>query len=343
MIDIKLIRENPEIVKENIKKKFQNDKIVLVDKIRKMDEKWRCFKGEADNLRHRRNKISKDISEAKKSGDKKKEVSLLKEAKSIPEEINKVEIESNSIEDEIEKLLMQIPNIIHSSVPLGHDASENIESKKIGKPSKMDNPMTHIEIGEGLKMMDFDSSAKTSGKGFYYLKGDIALLNQALIRFAIEKMLGKGFVYIETPLMLRHEVMSKVSDLNDMKNQIYKTENDDSYLIGTSEHSLIGRFIDVILNEKELPIKNTSYSMCFRKEIGSHGIEEKGLYRTHQFNKVEMIVICKPSDSMKFFEEMKDITIAILENHQNKDGSVNIPVALRPYMFGKKKIELDKS
>ena len=215
-----------------------------------MDEKWRCFKGEADNLRHRRNKISKDISEAKKSGDKKKEVSLLKEAKSIPEEINKVEMESNSIEDEIEKLLMQIPNIIHSSVPLGHDASENVESKKIGKPSKMDNPMTHIEIGEGLKMMDFDSSAKTSGKGFYYLKGDIALLNQALIRFAIEKMVGKGFVYIETPLMLRHEVMSKVSDLNDMKNQIYKTENDDSYLIGTSEHSLIGRFIDVILNEK---------------------------------------------------------------------------------------------
>ena len=429
MIDIKLIRENTEIVKENIKKKFQNDKIVLVDKIRKMDEKWRCFKGEADNLRHRRNKISKDISEAKKSGDKKKEVSLLKEAKSIPEEINKVEMESNSIEDEIEKLLMQIPNIIHSSVPLGHDASENVESKKIGKPSKMDNPMTHIEIGEGLKMMDFDSSAKTSGKGFYYLKGDIALLNQALIRFAIEKMVGKGFVYIETPLMLRHEVMSKVSDLNDMKNQIYKTENDDSYLIGTSEHSLIGRFIDVILNEKELPIKNTSYSMCFRKEIGSHGIEEKGLYRTHQFNKVEMIIICKPSDSMKFFEEMKDITIdifkslevpvrvleicsgdlgdlkhkqvdieawspvkkeyyevgscsnlteaqarrlkirvatgagekyvphtlnntalatsraiiAILENHQNKDGSVNIPVALRPYMFGKKKIELDKS
>jgi len=312
MIDIKLIRENPEIVKANIKKKFQTDKLKLIDEIKKKDEEWRELKKKVDDLRHKRNVISEEINKLKKAGkDAKKQIL---EAKKIPPEIEKTEAKSTKLEEEVRSLLIQIPNIIHESVPIGKDASQNVEVKKIGKTTKFTFPINiHQDIGDKLGMLDFDKSAKISGTGFYILESELALLNQALIRFVIDKMVSKNFRYVELPLMLRKEVIGKVADLNDMNNQIYKIEGEDLYLIGTSEHSLIGRFIDTAIREKDLPIKHTSYSMCFRKEIGSHGINEKGLYRTHQFNKVEMIVICKPEESMKFFEELKNITIEIFK------------------------------
>ncbi len=218
------------------------------------------------------------------------------------------------LEEKLTTILAKIPNIMHKDVPIGKDDSENVEWEVIGKPHKFDFEVkSHADIAENLGVADFDSSAKTSGNGFYYLQGDLALMNQALIRFAIDKLVQKGFNYVETPLMLRSEVIKNVTDLNDMVNQIYKIDGEDLYLIGTSEHSMIGRHIDTIIQEKRLPMKHCSYSMCFRKEIGSHGIDEKGVYRSHQFNKVEMVVICKPSESMKFFEELKKTTVEIFK------------------------------
>ncbi len=313
MINIKIIRENPELVKENIRKKYQEENISLVDKVRRLDEEWRKLKYQEEKLRSERNKISKEINLTKK---KKKDASvLIKKAKEIPKKIENSQNKRKKLEEEIELILLKIPNIIHESVPFGKDDSQNVEIKKIGKIRKFTFPVkNHIEIGESLGLLDFDTSAETSGKGFYYLENEIALLNQALIRFAIDKMVSKGFIYIETPLLLRQDVIDKVTSLNDKQNQIYKIEGEDLYLIGTSEHSLIGRYIDTLIEEEKLPIKNTSYSMCFRKEIGAHGIEEKGLFRTHQFNKVEMIVICKPEQSMKFFEEMKNLSVEIYKD-----------------------------
>ncbi len=315
MIDIKLIRENPELVRENIKKKFQDRKLELVEKIKKLDIDWRNLKQRTDKLRHERNEISKEIAETKKANDSKKLKELMKEAKLIPNKIDEIEKRELSLQEEINKLLLQIPNIMHESIPIGKDAAQNKEIEKIGKPQKFSfQPKNHVELGESLDILDFDTSAKTSGKGFYYMKGDLALLNQALIKFGIKKLTKNSYTYIETPLMLRKNVIENVTDLNDMQNQIYKIENEDLYLIGTSEHSLIGKFIDTIIPENQLPIKNTSYSMCFRKEIGSHGIEEKGIFRTHQFNKVEMVIICNPKDSIKYFEEARNITIDIFKS-----------------------------
>ena len=312
MVDIRTLREQPESIKENLKKKFQTSKVKFVDEALKKDADWRKLKGEADTLRSERNKISKEISELKKAG--KNADAAMKKAKKLPEEIEDIETQAQKKEEEVQELLNQLPNIMHPSVPLGKDASENVTLKTIGKPSAFSFPVkSHVELGETLDILDFDSSARTSGNGFYYLKGDLALLNQALIRFGIDTMVKKEFLYVETPLMLRGPIINNVTDLNDQKNQIYKIEGEDLYLIGTSEHSLIGRYIDTIIPEKNLPIKHTSYSMCFRKEVGSHGIDEKGVYRTHQFNKIEMIVICKPAESMKFFEELKEITIEIFK------------------------------
>ncbi len=314
MIDIKLIRENPELVKENIKKRFQNYKLPLVDKVKKFDEEWRETKYKADKLRAERNKISELINQARKSKDEKKAKELIKKAKEIPEEIEKSEEKEKEAYEEIRKILSSIPNIISKRVPLGKDASKNVVEKTFGKPRKFSFPVkSHVEIAESLGVADFESSAKSSGTGFYYIEGDLALMNQALIRFAIDKMVKKGYRYVETPLMLKNEVINKVTDLNDQEIMIYRIKNDNISLIGTSEHSLIGRFVDKEINEKMLPVKHTSYSMCFRKEIGSHGIDEKGFFRTHQFNKVEMIVICLPKDSEKFFEEIKGITIEIFK------------------------------
>lgn len=428
MLDIRLLRENPEVVIENIKKKFQHDKVALVKEIQEKDSQWRKLKAQADDLRASRNSVSKEIGEAKKAGKKAEAETLLKKAQEIPEQIAAIETRMSTLEAEIADILAKLPNIMHASVPIGKDASENKTIKVIGKPKKPSfEIVNHAEVGENTGMLDFNASARTSGTGFYYLQGDIALLNQALIRYAIEQMVKAGFTYVETPLMLRNAVIKNVTDLNDQKNQIYKIEGEDLYLIGTSEHSLIGRHIDTILNEKHLPMKHTSYSMCFRKEIGSHGIDEKGLYRTHQFNKVEMIVVCKPADSMKLYEELQKITVgifkglgipirllaicsgdlgdlkhvqvdieawsprkqeyfevascsnlsdaqarklkirvdgkegryvphtlnntalatsralvAILENYQQKDGSVKIPAVLQKYMFGKKVIGAKK-
>lgn len=312
MIDIKLLRDNSEAVKDNIKKKFQNSKLKLVDEALVKDEKWRALKTEADGLRADRNAISKQIAEAKKGGKDTK--ALMKKAKDIPDEIAAIEDKADKLEGEVRKILMQIPNIIHSSVPLGKSDKDNKVVEVIGKPKKLDFEVkSHAEIAESLGLADFDSSARTSGNGFYYLQGNLALLNQALLRYAIDTMVSKGFVYVETPLMLRGSVIEGVVDLNDREKQIYKIDGEDSYLIGTSEHSLIGRYMDSILSEKQLPVKQASYSMCFRKEVGSHGIDEKGLFRTHQFNKVEMVVICKPEDSMENYEMMKGITVEIFK------------------------------
>ncbi len=422
MIDINLIKTNPQLVKENIKKKFQEQKLPLVDEAIKLDSEIRKLQQKAQDLRAERNKLSLHINEAKKAGKDVKKI--LAKAKEIPDQIQKIEQEALKLDHKFTQILTSIPNIIHKSVPIGKDASQNKELKKIGKPKTFKFQLkNHAELAESLGFADFDAAAQTSGKGFYYLEGDVALLNQALIRFAIDKMVTHGYKYIETPLLLRGDVISNVADLRDQKEQIYKIEEEDLYLIGTSEHSLIGRFINTTIPEEKLPIKHTSYSMCFRKEVGSHGLDQKGLFRTHQFNKVEMIAICNPEDSMKLYEDMQNITIdifkaleiptrmvaicsgdlgdlkhcqvdieawsprkneyfevgscsnlsdaqarklgikvaspkgrytphtlnntaiatsralvAILENNQNKDGSIIIPEVLIPYMNGKTKI-----
>ncbi len=313
MIDINIVRENPKLVKENIKKKFQENKLLLVDEVIKKDTEWRKLKGEADSLRAERNKISKQVSELKKAG--KSADAVLKKAQKIPEQIDIIEKKCAALETAIQEILIQLPNIMHSSVLIGKSEKENKEIKAYGKKPKFDFPIkNHVELGESLGVLDFNSSAQTSGNGFYYLQGDLALLNQALIRFGIDTMVKKEFQYVETPLMLHSSIINNVTDLHDQKNMIYKIEGEDLYLIGTSEHALIGRYIDTILQEKSLPLKETSYSICFRKEVGSHGIDERGIYRTHQFNKIEMITICKPEESMKLFEEMKNITIEIFSS-----------------------------
>jgi seryl-tRNA synthetase len=318
MIDIKLIRENPELVKENIRKKFQDKKISSVDEVKRKDEEWRKLKAEADSLRAERNKVSKEIAAAKKAGKDTKQ--LMKRAEKIPSDLAKVEEKSSKLEEEIQALMRQIPNMIHESVPIGKDSSENVVRKEIGKPKKFDFPVkNHIEIAEGLKVADFETSAKVSGNGFYYLIGDLALLNQALIRFGIDFMVKKGYTYMETPLMIRQDVVSGVMSFDEMNNMMYKMEGEDLFLIGTSEHSLIGYFKDNAIVYKELPLKLTSYSSCFRKEVGSHGINEKGLFRTHQFNKVEMVVVCKPEESYEFYDEMLDISVQIY-------GELGIPI-----------------
>lgn len=312
MIDICLIRDEVELVKNNIKKKFQDEKIKIVDEIRKNDSDWRILKTRVDKLRHERNEISAKIADAKKLNDEKRLKELMKEARLIPDRISGSEAEMRKLEERIGYALSKIPNIMHKSVPIGKSSADNVEVRKIGKQTKFKfKPKNHVEIAESLGVADFESSAKTSGNGFYYIRDELALLNQALIRFGIEKMVKSGFSYVETPLMLNGSVIRNVTDLNDMTNQIYKIDGEDLYMIGTSEHSLIGRFIDRIIHEKDLPIKNTSYSMCFRREVGSHGISERGLFRTHQFNKIEMIAICRPEESMKLFDEMKNLSIDI--------------------------------
>lgn len=315
MIDIKLIRENPELVKANIKKKFKDEKISLVDKVKKLDDEWRKLKYQEDGLRSERNKISEKINQSKKQ--KKNASDLIKQAKEMPVKIAKLGEKRKKLEADIREIQVKIPNIISKNTPLGTDDSKNIEYKKFGKIPKFDFPVKgHVEILENLGLADFDSSARVAGTGFYYLEGDIALLNVALINFTRDLMVSKGFNYVETPLLLREEIIDKVTDLNDKEQQIYVIEDKPKMaLIGTSEHSLIGRFAGQEINEKKLPIKQTSYSMCFRKEIGAHGIDEKGLFRSHQFNKIEMIVICKPDlkESEKYFKELQNITIEIFK------------------------------
>lgn len=313
MIDIRLIRETPEVVKKNIKNKFQNEKLVLVDKIKKKDEEWRTLKSEVDKLRNQRNSVSKDIAEAKKKNQP--VTALMKKAKQIPEQIEEIEKKSDKLLEEIQIDLKKIPNILHKTVPIGRDSKENVVREVIGKPIKPKFEIkNHAEIAESLGIGDFDTSAETSGKGFYYLKGDLALLNQALISYAREFMIERGYQYTEPPLMIRKEVLDGVYSKAEIDQMAYKIEGEDLYLIATSEHPLIGMFINKTIRKEDLPIKITGYSMCFRKEIGSHGIDEKGLYRTHQFNKQEMVVICRPEDSYKYYNELLNLSKELFKN-----------------------------
>ena len=310
MIDINLIRENPDLVKENIKKKFQDEKLPLVDKVIKLDKEWRKLKYSEDAFRARRNKISKEINRLKKN--KKDASKTIKKAKEIPKKIEKIKEKRKLLEKEIKEIMYKIPNIIHSSVPIGKSDKENKVIKVIGKPKKFNFPIkNHVEIGEELGMLDFDISAKISGKGFYFLKGDLALLNMALVNFARDYMIKQEFEYIEPPLMIRKKILNGVYSHSEIEQMSYKIEAEDLYLIATSEHPLIGQFINKTFHTKELPIKQTAYSMCFRKEIGSHGIDEKGIYRTHQFNKQEMIVICEPAESYKWYDKMLNYSVDI--------------------------------
>jgi seryl-tRNA synthetase len=310
MIDIKLIRENPDIVKANIKKKFQNDKLPLVDKIIKLDEEWRKLKYEEDKLRGDRNKFSKGISEAKKLG---KSVSvLMKKAKEIPEEIAKMGEKKIKLEEEIKSIMMVIPNIIHDSVPLGKDDTENKEIKKFGEPKIPAYEIFHnADLAEENDFADFDSAREVAGNGFYYLRGDLAILHSALLAFARDYMIKQGFEYVIPTFMIRRKVVEGVMSFKEMDAMMYKIDGEDLYLIGTSEHSMIGRFIDKVISAKKLPLTLTSYSPCFRKEIGSHGLDEKGFYRLHQFEKQEMIVICEPEESYKWYDKMLQFTVDV--------------------------------
>jgi seryl-tRNA synthetase len=311
MIDIKEVRANPGIYKKNLQKKNKNPQIV--DSLLSVDERWRNIKKQADDLRAERNSVSEAINQAKKHKDEQKAKQLILRAQEIPERLKKLEEQEGEAFAEVGFFLKEIPNLMSKRVPIGKDASDNVVEKVYGKPKKQKFEIkSHVEIAESLGLADFDSSARVAGTGFYYLEGDLALLNVALINYARDIMIKRGFRYVETPLMLKNEVINNVTDLNDQKNMIYQISNDGVSLIGTSEHSLIGRFAEQEINPEKLPIKHTSYSMCFRKEIGGKGIDEKGLFRTHQFNKIEMIVICLPKDSEKFYEEMKKASVEIL-------------------------------
>ena len=312
MLDIKLIRENSKLVKENIKKKFQDKKLVLVDKIKKLDEEWRKLKYSEDGLRSERNKVSEEINKAKKA--KKDVKNLIKKAKSIPSKIEKIQDKRKKLESEIKEIMYQIPNIIHKSVPTGKDESKNKVIKKIGKIPKFSfHVKNHVELIEKLGVGDFDASSRVSGKGFYYLKGDLALLNQALIRFAIDFMQKKKYQYIETPLMLDEKSIYASMDKQAIQESVYSIKDEDLNLIGTAEQSLLAMHFKDTISETELPKKYFSYSMCFRKEIGAHGINEKGLWRTHQFNKVEQFIFCKPENSEKLYDELLKNSEGILK------------------------------
>lgn len=303
MLDIRFIKENVGLVKDNIKKKFQNNKLVLVDKAIKLYDEWRSLKTEVDNLRGRRNKVSEEINQLKKQN---KDISkVLKEIKEIPEKIKSIEAEADLLYSELIKILMTIPNIMHKSVPIGENDTKNVASKFFGKATKFKFLVkNHVELVENLGVGDFESSARIAGKGFYFIQGQLAQLNQALLHFGVDFMIKRGFTLIEPPLMVNRKVIDGVMSFKEIDNMIYKVENEDLYMIGTSEHSIIGKFIDQTILEDQLPIKLVGISACMRKEVGSHGINEKGLWRTHQFNKVEQIVICKPKDSEKYYNEI---------------------------------------
>jgi seryl-tRNA synthetase len=420
MLDLKFVRENPEIVKENIKKKFQDNKLPMVDEVIALDIESREAKQKADNLRADRNKISKEIGGLMAKGKKEEAEELKLEVTKDSEMLAELEVKEAELEERIKKIMMTLPNIIDSSVPIGKDDSENVEVQKYGEPVVPDFEIPyHTEIMEKFNGLDLESARKVAGNGFYYLMGDIARLHSAVISYARDFMINRGFTYCVPPFMIRSEVVTGVMSFAEMDAMMYKIEGEDLYLIGTSEHSMIGKFIDTILPESSLPQTLTSYSPCFRKEKGAHGIEERGVYRIHQFEKQEMIVVCKPEESPKWFDvlwqntvdlfrsldipvrtleccsgDLADLKvksvdveawsprqkkyfevgscsnlgeaqarrlkirvngeegkyfahtlnntvvapprmlIAFLENNLNEDGSVNIPVALQPYMGG---------
>ena len=426
MLDMKFVRENPELVKENIKKKFQDHKLAMVDEVIALDEESRAVKQEADNLRASRNSLSKQIGALMAQGKKEEAEEIKKQVSANAARLAELEEKEAELEAKVKKIMMVIPNIIDPSVPIGKNDEENVEVTKYGEPVVPDFEIPyHTDIMESFNGIDLDSARKVAGNGFYYLMGDIARLHSAVISYARDFMINRGFTYCVPPFMIRSDVVTGVMSFDEMEAMMYKIEGEDLYLIGTSEHSMIGKFIDNVLEEKNLPYTLTSYSPCFRKEKGAHGIEERGVYRIHQFEKQEMIVVCKPEDSMMWFDKLWQNTvdlfrsldipvrtleccsgdladlkvksfdveawsprqkkyfevgscsnlsdaqarrlgirvkaedgskyyahtlnntvvapprmlIAFLENNLNADGSVNIPVALQPYMGGMTKIE----
>lgn len=427
MIDIKFLRENPDAVKENIKKKFQDNKLGLVDKVIELDAESRFVKQQADELRSNRNKISKQIGALMAQGKKEEGMALKDEVTRQAQLLSELEEKETKLSEQVTEIMMQIPQIIDEKVPIGKDDSQNVEIERFGEPVVPDYEIPyHTDIMEKLNGIDLDSARKVAGNGFYYLMGDIARLHSAVISYARDFMIDRGFTYCVPPFMIRSNVVTGVMSFAEMDSMMYKIEGEDLYLIGTSEHSMIGKFIDTINKEENLPYTLTSYSPCFRKEKGAHGIEERGVYRIHQFEKQEMIVVCKPEESKMWFDKLWQNTvdlfrsldipvrtleccsgdladlkvrsldveawsprqkkyfevgscsnlgdaqarrlkirvsgeggkkyfahtlnntvvapprmlIAFLENNLNEDGSVNIPVALRPYMGGKEVISV---
>ncbi|MFR1755986.1 MAG: serine--tRNA ligase [Thomasclavelia spiroformis] len=424
MIDIAILRENPTLVKENMKKKFQDDKIGLVDEAYKLDKDYREVLTKASELRSMRNRLSKEIGQFMREGNKEAAENNKRQVNEMADELKQLEELETKYGNELKAIMMKIPNFIDDSVPLGKDDSENVEITKYGEPIVPDFEIPyHTEIMEKFDGIDMDAAGRVAGQGFYYLMGDVARLHSAILSYARDFMIDRGFTYVIPPYMIRSNVVTGVMSFEEMDSMMYKIEGEDLYLIGTSEHSMIGKFIDNILDESKLPYTYTSYSPCFRKEKGAHGIEERGVYRIHQFEKQEMIVVCKPEDSKMWFDKLWNNTvdlfrsldipvrtleccsgdladlkaksidveawsprqkkyfevgscsnltdaqarrlniringekgkyfahtlnntvvapprmlIAFLENNLNEDGSVNIPVALRPYMGGKEKI-----
>ena len=320
MIDIKLIRESVDLVRENIRKKGQDGKLELVDRVLDLDVKWRKEKKKVDDLRAERNRISESINGLMKSGKKSEAKKLIIEAKEIPGKIAKIEVKAGKLAGEIRGIMLKLPNMMDASVPEGKDESGNVEIEKIGEAKVPSYEIfNHVELAEKLGGLDLESSRKTSGQGFYFLKGDVARLHSAILSYARDFMIGKGFEYVVPPFMIRADVVTGVMSFEEMDAMMYKVADEDLYLIGTSEHSMIGMFKERVLKKGDLPFAMTSYSPCFRKEKGAHGIEERGLYRVHQFEKQEMIVVCEPNESYDWYEKMLNFTVEFFR-------SLDIPV-----------------
>ena len=310
MLDIKFLRTNPDIVKQNIKNKFQDEKLPLVDKVIELDKEFRESKTRAEALRANRNKVSKQIGALMGQGKKEEAEEIKKQVTDMAEELEALTVKETELEEEIRKIMLVIPNIIDPSVPIGKDDSENVEIERFGEPFVPDFEVPyHVDIIEKLDGIELDQARETSGNGFYYLKGDIARLHSACLSYARDFMIDRGFTYYIPPYMIRSSVVTGVMNFAEMENMMYKIEGEDLYLIGTSEHSMIGKFIDTITDEDKLPQTLTSYSPCFRKEVGAHGIEERGVYRIHQFEKQEMIVVCKPEDSKMWYDRLWQNTV----------------------------------
>ncbi|MCI9457360.1 MAG: serine--tRNA ligase [Oscillospiraceae bacterium] len=320
MLDIKFVRANPDAVKENIRKKFQDAKLPLVDEVLELDQKYREAKTRCDYLRGQRNSLSKQIGGLMAKGQKEEAEKVKAQVAEAARELASLEERETEWEAEIKKRMMVIPNIIDPSVPVGKDDSENVEVERFGEPKVPDYEIPyHVDIMERLHGIDLDSARKTSGNGFYYLCGDIARLHSAILSYARDFMIDRGFTYYIPPFMIRSNVVNGVMSFSEMENMMYKIEGEDLYLIGTSEHSMIGKFIDTMLEESQLPQTLTSYSPCFRKEVGAHGIEERGVYRIHQFEKQEMIVVCKPEESPMWYDRLWQNTVDFFR-------SLDIPV-----------------
>ena len=315
MLDIKFVRENPEIVKQNIRNKFQDKKLPLVDEVLELDKRNREIKQEVEALRAERNKLSKEIGGLMKQGKKEEAEEVKRQVAASADRINELSAEEAEVEEKLKTNMMVIPNIIDPSVPIGKDDSENVEIERFGEPVVPDFEIPyHTEIMESFNGIDLDSARKVAGNGFYYLMGDIARLHSAVIAYARDFMINRGFTYCVPPFMIRSNVVTGVMSFAEMDSMMYKIEGEDLYLIGTSEHSMIGKFIDTIIPEEELPKTLTSYSPCFRKEKGAHGIEERGVYRIHQFEKQEMIVVCKPEESKMWYEKLWKNTVDLFRS-----------------------------